>query len=270
MKFLFTRPPIAYLAVYLLIIPIFSFFYMLIQSLSFTDAIYFSVITITTLGYGDITPNGTFMKLLVSIEAISGIAIFGIFLNSVAVKIQSDTKELINNQYSGIKNNINYQLHKAFEKPMQNIIRTLFSDGEKIYVYYGSNLVIARDSRKLILLPNHKPYLKDQLDLKKHDIVFILNSYIKTIDKIYTDFKSITNSYQTLIEPNILKFIIELEDSCLNTIERLNRLKDKNNINLLDIYEDIWSLQSKLQSTQKVMLGIATKVETRDEHRKSI
>ena len=46
------------------------------------ESIYFSVVTITTLGYGDIYPHGSFGKLLVSIEAIFGIIIIGLFLSS--------------------------------------------------------------------------------------------------------------------------------------------------------------------------------------------
>ena len=52
---------------------------------NFIDAIYFSVVTITSLGFGDIYPNASiWAKMLVVLESIGGILIIGFFLNFVA------------------------------------------------------------------------------------------------------------------------------------------------------------------------------------------
>jgi hypothetical protein len=53
------------------------------QRLSLLDAFYFSVITITTTGFGDITAHGDLAKICVSIEATAGITIVGLFLASL-------------------------------------------------------------------------------------------------------------------------------------------------------------------------------------------
>jgi hypothetical protein len=53
------------------------------QRLSLLDAFYFSVITITTTGFGDITARGNLAKICVSIEATAGITIVGLFLASL-------------------------------------------------------------------------------------------------------------------------------------------------------------------------------------------
>jgi hypothetical protein len=53
------------------------------QRLSLVDAFYFSVITITTTGFGDITAHGNLAKICVSIEATAGITIVGLFLASL-------------------------------------------------------------------------------------------------------------------------------------------------------------------------------------------
>lgn len=45
---------------------------------------YLSAVTITTLGYGDIVPTSSTARLLVSLEAILGILVAGLFLNSLA------------------------------------------------------------------------------------------------------------------------------------------------------------------------------------------
>jgi hypothetical protein len=53
------------------------------QPLSLLDAFYFSVITITTTGFGDIAAHGAAAKLLVSLEATLGLAVAGLFLASL-------------------------------------------------------------------------------------------------------------------------------------------------------------------------------------------
>ncbi|MBR5747511.1 MAG: two pore domain potassium channel family protein [Prevotella sp.] len=53
----------------------------------FGDAFYFSVVTITSLGFGDIYPvAGTAGRFLVATEAILGILIIGFFLNDIAIR----------------------------------------------------------------------------------------------------------------------------------------------------------------------------------------
>ena len=50
---------------------------------SFLDFMYFSVVTITTLGYGDILPNSTLVRVLVMIESVSGVVIMGMFASCI-------------------------------------------------------------------------------------------------------------------------------------------------------------------------------------------
>ena len=49
------------------------------KNLTIEDALYFSTVTITTLGYGDIVPSGYF-RLIVSAEVISGVIFIGFFI----------------------------------------------------------------------------------------------------------------------------------------------------------------------------------------------
>lgn len=47
------------------------------------DALYLSTVTVTTLGYGDIVPVHTFTKFLTGLQAVSGVVLVGLFLNSL-------------------------------------------------------------------------------------------------------------------------------------------------------------------------------------------
>lgn len=76
---------------------IYSFFFdkdfKLIENISFVQAFYFSVVTVTTLGYGDIIPKLNVSSLLTIIifQVMMGITFIGLFLNSLAQRV-SDNK----------------------------------------------------------------------------------------------------------------------------------------------------------------------------------
>lgn len=53
------------------------------QTVGFLDALYFSVVTISSLGYGDIRPLG-WARLLVGMEVFSGLAFFGLIVAKVS------------------------------------------------------------------------------------------------------------------------------------------------------------------------------------------
>lgn len=65
---------------------------------SWVDSAYLSLVTITTLGFGDITPNTDIGKIIVSSQAFFGVMILGLFLNSLSherSKSLSDTEKEI-------------------------------------------------------------------------------------------------------------------------------------------------------------------------------
>lgn len=88
--------PIYWGLIYIIIIPIFAIIYYLLPDKSIFhlqndsvcktvfQCLYFSVTTITTLGYGDLYPVTTCAKILVMTETILGMVVIGFFLNSVA------------------------------------------------------------------------------------------------------------------------------------------------------------------------------------------
>ncbi len=57
--------------------------YHYIEGMSWIDAYYFSVITLATVGYGDITPQTNFGKIFTTIYVLVGIAIIGGFIGTI-------------------------------------------------------------------------------------------------------------------------------------------------------------------------------------------
>ena len=55
-----------------------------IEGWSYLDSLYFSVVTMTTVGYGDLTPTRDLTKVIVMIYAVSGISFFLYFVSVMA------------------------------------------------------------------------------------------------------------------------------------------------------------------------------------------
>ncbi len=88
---------------YLLIVIIFGLTYWINPNfwprpLGFIESFYFSVITITTLGYGDISPITDISRTLASLEALFGILLIGVFLNAIAHKYSEEISSAAKNR----------------------------------------------------------------------------------------------------------------------------------------------------------------------------
>ena len=74
---------------YLLMIPLYAAVYYFYPSIlgpgrSYLECLYFSIVTITTLGYGDIAALGDIGKMITASEALLGVVVIGLFLNALA------------------------------------------------------------------------------------------------------------------------------------------------------------------------------------------
>ena len=66
-----------------------TIFYSLQEGWSLVDALYFSVTTLTTVGYGDLAPTTTIGKLFTVVYIFSGLGLIAGFINTVATETLS-------------------------------------------------------------------------------------------------------------------------------------------------------------------------------------
>lgn len=97
---LLASQPWKYGVFYFTLIPIFSVFYFFIPgvgssstTLGIADSLYFSAVTITTLGYGDFHPVTPMAKFIASTESVLGIMTIGLFLNALAHRQSEKSNE---------------------------------------------------------------------------------------------------------------------------------------------------------------------------------
>ena len=71
------------------------------------DSLYFSVVTLTTLGYGDIAPSSFSGKVMVSAQTILGVVTVGLFLNSLAeLRAKLEFQRLAENSVSILERHV--------------------------------------------------------------------------------------------------------------------------------------------------------------------
>ena len=115
--------PNDYLLVYIFLIVIFALLYFVFSDffsfpksdqgeINLFDTYYFSVVTITTLGYGEIHPIHTFGKILVILQVLSGVFTFGMFLYSISQKYSDQVIENENRIESERKEELRLSLEK--------------------------------------------------------------------------------------------------------------------------------------------------------------
>ena len=67
-------------------------FYRLAEDWSFTDSLYFTVIALSTIGFGDLAPTTTFSRLFTVLYAIVGVGLIGTLLHLVVSNAQQAIK----------------------------------------------------------------------------------------------------------------------------------------------------------------------------------
>jgi voltage-gated potassium channel len=78
-----------------------TIFYHLVEKLSWVDAYYFSVVTLSTVGYGDITPHTAAEKLFTTFYIFVGVGILATFLSvSMNQRMRRRTNRKLKRQQS--------------------------------------------------------------------------------------------------------------------------------------------------------------------------
>ena len=101
--------PIVWICLYVFLMPVFAFIYWGLPDTQFripdgagTDYwswLYYSIVTITTLGFGDYTPAHVWAQIVTAIEVMCGLVILGFFLNAVgSMKSEIDVESEIEKQ----------------------------------------------------------------------------------------------------------------------------------------------------------------------------
>lgn len=133
--------PIIWIGSYIALVPVFAVVYWLLPDGQFripdgagTDFgswLYYSIVTITTLGFGDYTPAHGMAQCVTAIEVMCGLTILGFFLNAVgSMKSEIDVTSELEKQR---------QLHTAAERDKLAKMRPLLLKRLNTFIYHCEN-----------------------------------------------------------------------------------------------------------------------------------
>lgn len=123
--------PIVWICIYIGVTPLFALVYWLLPEsqfripddnpMDFRACLYYSIVTITTLGFGDYTPTHAWSQGVTACEVMTGLIVLGLFLNAVgAMKSEIDVASAIekqrllhfNSENDKLKSSVPYIIHQ--------------------------------------------------------------------------------------------------------------------------------------------------------------
>lgn len=133
--------PIIWIGSYIGLVPVFAVIYWLLPDGQFripdgagTDFgswLYYSIVTITTLGFGDYTPAHGWAQTVTALEVMCGLTILGFFLNAVgSMKSEIDVTSEIEKQR---------MLHSAVQKDKLTKMSPLLLKRLNTFIYHCEN-----------------------------------------------------------------------------------------------------------------------------------
>ena len=138
--------------------------YQYFENWSFLDAIYFSAVTITTLGYGDLVPITTTGKLFTIIFSISGIAL-GLYILTVIGKsfFDMELKKWGGKKITTLKKNKIFNVSKlsigddvlwkgSSKDKIEGSVSEIGVDYIKIHVMKNNGQLLPKKDQKILII----------------------------------------------------------------------------------------------------------------------
>ena len=208
--------PSLFLVIYVALIVIYALVYRFVPdgvtSADFTlvKSIYFSTVTITTLGYGDITPKSDFAMMLASSEVILGIVVIGLFLSSLW---QSFASQIEQQQDESIKKRISQQNFHGLSS-FYKYLRVVITDYQMALV----ELTTPIGKRQGLLKPNPNFLFSDLQDIYGLSLLTksgfskpVIHHYFDRLDQLSNELKFVLSNFDLneypAIHGNLVDFL---------------------------------------------------------------
>jgi hypothetical protein len=112
--------------------------FMITEGLSLSDALYFSIVTVTTVGYGDISPVSSSGKILSILLIITGVGTFlGVVANATEMLLQRHERKVRMEKLN--------MVISAFFSELGTRLMTLFVESDPAIHQLGSALVVSNN-----------------------------------------------------------------------------------------------------------------------------
>jgi voltage-gated potassium channel len=226
---------IIYLAVFTVLLSVGIIGFMFFEDMSLTNAIYFSIVTMATVGYGDIHPQTEIGKILALIVIIGGV---GTFLGVIA----SITDLFVNRREEAIRQQKVDMVTGLFFSEMGNELL-------KHFIRFDPEVETLHKILKISAEWKNEDFDKAHNLLKKHRLS--INSYQGDIPALFKDLQNRADLLLRLIEnpiiqehenfAELLRALFHLRDELLNRND-LSELLDSDRKHLEGDIERVYKL----------------------------
>lgn len=214
---IFHSKPRVYGTVYFLMIPVFGLaFYFLPATIgekaTLIKCLYFSAVTITTLGYGDIAPTNDLGRVLASLEAVMGVTIIGLFITSLSrtraeayrnEEINKERRVYLESEIAKLNGHYNLILPLA-EKYKQSVIQ-ITSPVESRTEHYNPDFS-----------------LNDMRDLYRSSMLMTQDYHQPAVNYYFSSLKILNTEISDLIKSVDLRLFPEIERDCLSFVDTVH------------------------------------------------
>lgn len=215
--FLTSQNPKFYGWTYVSLIPIFAIIYFFLPSSSFegnlassmdsfVTCLYYSTVTITTLGYGDISAKSEVVQFLVIIETVLGVITIGLFLNSLSIQ---KSKEISKQEKE--KENAEKYKQECEKLLRHNKIIEQNIDFYHLYTSEITNPIAGEKKREL----NPEFTFNDMKDLYKQSMRLTDNFQEPAVKHYFTHQKNLELSIKELVLDINFSYWQDLEEECM-------------------------------------------------------
>lgn len=227
--------PIIWICVYLVNVPLFALFYSLLSPGEFRIPdggtgdfgawLYYSIVTLTTLGFGDYTPMGSGAQIITAVEVLCGLVVIGLFLNAVgAMKSEIDVTSEIEKQRAVHNAAETAKLKKTIPIVMHNLNRFL------AYCYAVTTPYDKRDASESEYDASFS--FNDMRDLYRPSRLPIDHSYRPAVAGLRKCAES-TSLYLDMLQNRVdLTLWPELLEDCFSFVARVQMFTDADNITI--------------------------------------
>ncbi|OCH18933.1 hypothetical protein A6E05_00865 [Aliivibrio sp. 1S165] len=212
MKRLFNRKASVYALCYLSLIPIFALVFSLVDlkvgehSKDVITYIYFSVVSITTLGYGDVLPNSSWAQIAAASESLLGIMLIGLFLNALSIQHSQEIEQK--------------ELEKQ-EKENARVAKERFISFERLlliriqrYQEYSIPLTVPIGGDRSEINRNFK--FNDMKDLFKTTLKLADNNFKPAVSYYFESLFDLTRTLEDLVKLGYASKWPEMESLCID------------------------------------------------------
>ncbi|MCZ0752397.1 potassium channel family protein [Aeromonas enteropelogenes] len=212
MKKLFKLKAYVYALCYLSLIPIFALIYSLVDlslgahTKGLVTYLYFSVVSITTLGYGDVLPNSSWAQIAAASESLLGIILIGLFLNALSLQHSQEVEEKEQEKQRVEANKLALERFCSFERLLALRIQR--------YQLYSIPLTVPIGNDRTQI--NRDFQFNDMRDLFKTTLKTTDNHFKPAVSYYFESLTDLTSALEDLVKLGYASKWTELESLCID------------------------------------------------------